>query len=387
MGNSIIFHLDLDVFFVAVERLLNPQLQGKPVIVSPGTSRSVVSTASYEARKFGVHSAMAMTQARRLCPQAVICPGNFKAYQHYSRSFFKIIKQYSPLIEPASLDEAYLDYSGCEKLFGPPLKGATLIQRQVKDQLGLEVSIGMGGSKLVAKIASDLAKPAGILWVWPGYEQALLRPLPIRRLIGVGPKSEPRMQALGIRKIGDLLNVSPSWLSKAFGRYGQVLREQAQGFDRSPVRPRGQAKSIGHEETFPEDVTNPEQLRHALQRLTCEVGYRLRKHGFRATTVCVKIRYADFSLHSHAKTLKEPTSLDRVLFETALVLLKQLMTRRVRIRLLGMIAQKIVKEADQLRLFASCEHAAWERLHTAADQVRRRYGYDSVRAASLLRQF
>ncbi len=381
-----IFHLDLDVFFVAVERLLDPSLEGKAVIVSPGTARSVVATASYEARRFGVYSAQPLALARRLCPQAVICPGHFKDYQHYSRAFFQILRNYSPLLEPASLDEAYLDYTGCEQLFGAPLAGAAAIQKQVKEKLGLDVSVGVATSKVTAKIASDLAKPAGLLMVCPGQETAFLSPLPIRRLPGVGPKSEPRMKTLGLHRIGDLMKVPPAFLSRAFGSQGPWLQQLAQGQDDSPVRPRAAAKSIGHEETFLEDVTDPEKLRHALQRLTCEVGYRLRKHGFKARTISVKIRYADFSLHGHAKTLDSATNVDRLLFETAQELLAQLWARRVRIRLLGITARNLEHAPDQLQLFSSCRHAAWERLHAAADQVKRRYGYDSLRPASLLRQ-
>lgn len=381
-----IFHLDLDVFFVAVERLLDPDLKGKAVIVSPGTARSVVATASYEARRFGVHSAQPLVVARRLCPQAIVCPGHFRAYQHYSRAFFQILQHYSPLIEPASLDEAYLDYTGCGQLFGPPLAGAAAIQKQVKEQLGLDVSVGVASSKVLAKVASDLAKPAGLLMVCPGQEEAFLKPLPIRRLPGVGPKSEPRMKTSGLHRIGDLLKVPPALLSQAFGSQGTWLQQMARGEDDSPVRPREQAKSMGHEETFLEDVTDPPKLRHALQRLTCEVGYRLRKHGFKARTVAVKIRYADFSLHSHAQTLAHATNVDRLLFETARELLDKLWTRRVRIRLLGVITRNLEQAPDQLQLFQSCSHAAWERLHAAADQVKRRYGYDSLRPASLLRQ-
>jgi len=381
-----IFHLDLDAFFVAVERLLDPTLCGKPVIVSPGTARSVVSAASYEARKFGVHSAQPISQALRLCPQAVLCPGNFKAYQKYSRAFFKVIENYSPDIEPASLDEGYLDYTACTRLFGPPLPAAQRIQAQVRDELGLDVSIGIASSKLVAKIASDLAKPAGILHVLPGYEAALLSPLPIRRLLGVGPKSEPRFHSLGIRTIGDLARLPRALLGRAFGDSGYALQDAARGIDHSPVAARGQAKSVSNEETFMTDVTDLEFLRVALQRLVCEVGYRLRQAGLRGRTPTVKVRYADFSLHTRSETLDAATDLDRVLYEAGVRLLEKAADRRVRIRLLGFGVHNLETGEGQKPLFDLQGRDRLGKLHAAADQIKKRYGYDSVSWASLKRQ-
>ncbi|MCD4813205.1 DNA polymerase IV [bacterium] len=381
-----IFHLDLDTFFVSVERQLDPTLYGKPVIVSPGGSRSVVSAASYEVRTFGVHSAMPMATARRLCPQAVICPGNFQAYQKYSRAFFDILEQYSPDLEPASMDEGYMDYTGCVRLFGPPLLAAEIIQKQVKEKLGLDVSIGIATSKVVAKISSDLAKPAGILYVRPGHEAALLAPLPIRRLLGVGPKTEPRLQALGIRTIGDLAHLAKERVSKVMGSTGMWLHDAARGRDDSLVARREQAKSISHEETFSTDVIDPGVLCHALYRLVCEVGFRLRKHGLRAATACVKVRYADFSLHTRSLTLAHPTDIDKKLFEAAEALLLKARDRRVRIRLVGFAAQKLVNAHGQGVLLDTVENEKMETLNIAADAIRKRYGYDTVQWASLLRQ-
>jgi DNA polymerase-4 len=378
-----IFHLDLDAFFVAVERLLDPTLCGKPVIVSPGSARSVVSAASYEARKFGVHSAQPMAQARRLCPQAVVCPGNFKAYQKYSKAFFKILEAYSPDIEPASLDECYLDYTACLRLFGPPLVVAGEMQARVRQELGLDVSIGLSSSKLVSKIASDLAKPAGILQILPGQEAAFLSPLPIRRMIGVGPKSEPRFHSLGIRTIGDLARMPRVLLGRAFGDWGYVLQDAAQGLDDSPVQAREQAKSISNEETFGVDTTDIEFLRASLKRLACEVGYRLRQSGLRSRTPCVKVRYADFSLHTRSGSLEDATDLDRVLYETGVQLLEKALTRGVRIRLLGFGAHNLEAETGQKNLFDVQGHDRLGKLHAAADKIKKRYGYDSVNWASL----
>ncbi len=382
----IIFHLDLDTFFVSVERLLDPSLAGKPVIVSPGAARSVVSAASYEARRYGVHSAQPLAQAKRLCPQAVVCPGNFRAYRRYSRAFFRILKNYSPQLEPASLDEAYLDYTASRGLFGPALPAAAQIQARVGAELGLDVSIGIAASKLVAKMASDLAKPAGVLYVAPGREAALLSPLPIRRLFGVGPKTESRLRAFGLRTIGDLARVPRALVGKAFGEAGVFLQALARGEDDSVVQEREQAKSVSHEETFGVDTTDPGVLRAALHRLVCEVGYRLRRAGLRARTVCVKLRYADFSLRTRSRTLTEPTALDPVLFAAAADLLARAQDRRVRVRLVGFAAQQLLAGGEQLDLLDVRGLEKMRRLHAALDRVRGRYGYDTVAWASLLRQ-
>ena len=381
-----IFHLDLDTFFVAVERLLDPTLQGKPVIVSPGTARSVVATASYEARKFGVHSAMPFAQARRLCPQAVIVPGNFPAYQKASCAFFHILEAFSPDIEPASLDEAYIDYTNCQELFGPSLSAAGLIQRQVKSELGLDVSIGISTSKAVSKITSDLAKPAGILYVLPGYEAKLLAPLSIRKLMGIGPKSEPRYRAHGIRTIGDLAQLPKTLVTRVFGETGRILQNMARGEDYSPVQRRQSAKSLSHEETFAHDTTDREFLRHALHRLVCELGYRLRRYNLRTQKLCVKVRYADFSLHTRSQSLPRPTNLDGRLFETAVSLLDRLLIRRVRVRLLGFVAQDLAKHDQQLCLPDTPARERLDSLLMAADKLRSRYGYSIVQWASLLRR-
>lgn len=382
----VIFHLDLDVFFVAVERLLDPTLVGKPVIVSPGTSRSVVATASYEARRFGVRSAMPFAQAMRLCPQAVVRPGNFRAYQRYSRAFFAILGTYSPDLEPASLDEGYLDYTACTRLFGPPLPAAERLARQVRAELGLDVSVGIAGSKVVAKIASDLAKPAGILQVLPGREAAFLSPLPVRRLPGIGPKTEPRLLGLGLRTLGDLARLPDALAREALGDWGLELAASARGEDDSPVAGRGEAKSVSHEETFATDVTDPAVLRHALHRLTCEVGFRLRRYGLASRRVCVKVRYADFSLHTRSRTLPEATDLDRALFREAEQLLAQACGRRVRIRLVGMAAQMLAPAGQQASLLGVDAAERQGRFQSAADAVRRRYGEGAARWASLLRQ-
>jgi len=383
--SRIIFHLDLDTFFVAVERLLNPMLVGKPVIVSPGTARSVVAAASYEARKFGVHSAQPLAQARRLCPQAVICPGNFRAYQRYSRAFFAILESYSPDIEPASLDEGYMDYTACVRLSGPPMITATRIQQQVRERLGLDVSIGISAAKVVAKIASDLAKPAGILQVLPGYEATLLAPLAIRRLPGVGSKIEPRLLALGVRTIGDLARISRPRMVKVLGEYGLALQEAAQGKGDSIVEKREQVRSVSNEETFSVDTTDPAFLRCVLHRLVCKVGYRLRQKGLRARSACVKVRYADFSLHTRSLTLPEATDLDCRLFVAAVKLLDQVRLRGKRIRLLGFAGRKlVVGDKTQEKLLHLEDSLRQEQLHQAADRIRRRYRYDTVHWASLL---
>jgi DNA polymerase-4 len=381
-----IFHLDLDVFFVAVERVLDPSLVGKPVIVSPGTGRSVVAAASYEARRFGVRSAMPFAQAQRLCPQALVCPGNFSAYQKYSRDFFKILEHYSPDLEPVSLDEGYLDFTQCAALFGPPLSAAAVIQQRVKDELGLDVSIGIAANKLVAKIASDMSKPAGILRILPGRDAAFMAPMPIGRLLGVGPKTETDMKQLGIKTIGTLARLSRADMESVFGSQGASWQNWARGIDPSPVLPRERAKSIGREETFLIDRIDRKELRGVLQELASDVAYRLRGQGFKTRTVCLKVRYADFSLHTHSRTLAEPTHWDRDIFTASQELLEKALERRLSIRLLGISAHNLADERVQLDLLDSGQHERLDRLHTAADRLRKRYGYESVAWAGLIRK-
>lgn len=380
-----IFHLDLDAFYVAVERLLDPTLVGKPVIVSGGTARSVVAAASYEARRFGVRSAMPYSRAKRLCPQAVVLPGNFREYGKASRAFFKILQEYAPSIEPMSMDEAYLDYTGSERLFGPPLTAASAIQARVRQELGLDVSVGIAATKSGAKIASDLAKPAGLLFILPGHEAAFLAPLPIGRLLGVGPKSEARLRGLGIRTIGDMARLPQETAQKMFGEGSLGLYAAARGQDDSAVQPREQAKSISHEETFALDQANPEMLRAALHRLVCEVGYRLRRAGQRARTACVKVRYADFSLHTCSLTLPEPTDIDRTLFSAACKLLARILERRVSIRLIGFAAHNLGDQEGQMNFLDLPGKQKLDRLHVAADRIRTRYGYTTVGWASLIK--
>ncbi len=373
-----VFHLDLDTFFVAVERVLDPSLVGKPVIVSAGTARSVVAAASYEARTFGVRSAMPYARAIRLCPQALVCPGNFDAYQHYSRRFFSVLEHYSPEIESVSLDEGYLEFTQCEALFGPPLPAAMEIQARVKKELGLDVSIGIATCKLVAKIASDMAKPAGVLRILPGREAAFLSPLPIGRLMGVGPKTEADLKGRGIHTIGTLANLNAQELERAFGDQGLGWKQWAHGVDPSPVMGRERAKSIGREETFLVDRSDRKELRDVLQWLSEDVAYRLRKHGQRARTVCLKVRYPDFSLHTHSKTLAQPTHWDRDIFSAVLGMLDKALERGPSIRLLGVTVQNLVDPQGQMDLIHDGRHERLDRLHTATDALRQRYGFESI---------
>lgn len=380
-----IFHLDLDAFYVAVERCLDPDLAGKPVVISGGTARSVVSAASYEARALGVKSAMPFSQARRLCPQAVVLPGNFPAYHHYSKTFFSILARTSPELEPVSLDEAYLDYTHSQTLFGPPLPAAEKIQHTVGRELGLDVSIGISSSKLVSKLASDLAKPAGILLVRPGHEEAWLAPLDIRRLLGVGPKSEPRFRALGIHCIGDLRRFSEKELNRHFGNYGPGLPALARGRDDSPVVARDEVKSISQEETFLQDRREIGFLRQTLHAQVAAVAERLRSSGLQARTVFVKIRYPDFSLHTRSHTLATPANLDPELYGAALPLLDALLENGRALRLLGFGVQALTGPSTQLPLWQNPGSEKLRKLYQAADQVRKRHGAKALQSADRLR--
>jgi DNA polymerase-4 len=305
MGRKIV-HVDMDAFYAAIEQLDHPELRGRPVIVGGDPAgRGVVSTASYEARKFGVHSAMPAAQARRLCPQAVFLRPRFARYQEVSQQIRAILYSYTPLVEPISLDEAFLDLTGTERLLGPAEEVAREIKRRVREETGLTCSVGVGPNKFLAKLASSLAKPDGFLVVREGEELAFLEDLPIERLWGVGEATAKRLRGLGITTVGQLRGLALEELLDKFGSLGRSLYELARGIDRSPVIPEREARSLGAERTFPEDLTDPEEMERVLFSLSEEVGRRLREERLKARTVQLKVRFADFTTITRALTLPQ----------------------------------------------------------------------------------
>ncbi len=371
-----ILHVDLDAFFAAVEQRDRPELRGKAVIVGGDPrGRGVVSAASYEARRFGVHSAMSLQEAVRRCPDGVFLPVDGRRYQQASRDVMGVLRRFTPEIEPISIDEAFLDVTGSRQLFGDGGTIARLIKEAVRDEVGLTVSVGVAPTKLVAKIASDLRKPDGLVVVSPGEEASFLAPLPISRLWGVGEKTAAALADYGVRTIGDLAALAPDVVIRRFGKHGGSLVDRARGIDPDPVHTGDPAKSVGHEHTFDSDTRDPELIERTLLGMADGVAGRLRSAGVRASTVAVKIRDSSFRTITRQRTLPEPTDMTEPIFHAALELARP-EVRGIRVRLLGVTASNL-GEREQLGLFPADDprhRAAIE----AADALRRRYGEDAV---------
>ena len=378
-----IIHVDLDAFFAAVEQRDRPELRGKPVIVGGDPrSRGVVSTCSYEARKFGVHSAMPLRTALSLCPNGIFLPVDGGKYQRVSREVMAVLRRFTPAVEQVSIDEAFLDVAGSEALFGPAPEIARRIKMEVVAATGLTVSVGVATTKLVAKVASDLRKPDGLVVVAPGEEAAFLAPLEIRRLWGIGPKTAERLHGLGIRTIGELAALPVETLTRVLGDHGATLHDRALGVDPDPVIGGGEtAKSVSHETTFAVDVTDPAEIERTLLALTEGVSARLRAAGIRTGTVAVKIRDSRFRTITRQKTLPEPTDLTDTIWREALELTRP-EVRGKRIRLLGVAATQL-GQPEQIGMFEVVDEKQ-RRVVDATDAVRRRFGDRAVTRASLL---
>jgi len=373
----VIAHLDLDAFFASVEENLDPSLRDQPVIVGGG-ERGVVATANYIARRYGVHSAMPLRTARRLCPHGVYLPGDHRLYREYSRRLMALLGEYSPLVEQVSLDEAYVDLTGTEQLFGPVIHTARAIQRRVHEELSLGISVGLATNKLVAKVASDLEKPRGFTVVRPGEEATFLESLAVERLPGVGPVMLGQLRDRGVATIGDLARVPPNLLRLSFGEVGEVLAHRARGDDSRVVTPREAVKSISRETTFDDDTSDTSLLESTLLRLTEDVCGRLRRQRFEARTITVKIRYSDFITHTRSRTLRRPLDVDEVFFVEVLGLFREARQRRYRIRLVGMGLTNLVPRCWQDDLFDQ-ELPLLRDLDLKIDAIREKYGRDAVR--------
>jgi len=380
-----ILHVDLDAFFAAVEQRDRPELRGKPVIVGGGgpNQRGVVSTASYEARAFGVHSAMPLRQAGRLCPHGIFLPVDGAKYQTVSRDVMAVLRRFTPLVEPISIDEAFLDVTGSHSLFGDGESIGRQIKEGVRREVDLTISVGVATTKLVAKIASDLRKPDGLVVVEPGTEEDFLAPLPIARLWGVGAKSAVALRDYGVRTIGDLAALPDDLLIRRFGKHGAELGQRARGRDADPVGGRDPAKSIGHEHTFDVDTSDRDVIERTLLAMSEGVAGRLRDSGVRASTITVKIRDTTFRTITRQRTMPAPTDLMEPIFRTALELARP-EVRGVRIRLLGVTASGL-GEPDQAVLFAAeADEPRRRRVVEAADRVRHRFGERAITRARLV---
>jgi DNA polymerase-4 len=381
----------MDAFFVSVEELFDPSLKGKPVVVGgKRDERGVVSAASYEARKFGVHSAMPLRTAYKHCPQAIFVEGHPERYREYSGRVFEVLNGFSPLVEMASIDEAYVDMTGTERLLGPPMRAAHLLHETVKSATQLNCSIGIATSRLVAKISSDQAKRNGILHVLPGLEAQFLRPLEVRRIPGVGKVMEKNLHAIGIRRIGDLAALEEKELESRFGKWGLALAGKAQGLDAggwfdAEIGERGDPKSISHEHTFNEDTKDAERLESTLAHLAEKVGRRLREHRLHARTIQLKLRYSDFSTITRAHSMATPTQLDIDLVEQSRALLHGNRDPARAIRLIGIHASGFEHADGQLDLMDGGRTERWRQVLETADRLRDRFGESAVALGSGLR--
>ncbi|HEY6341400.1 MAG TPA: DNA polymerase IV [Bryobacteraceae bacterium] len=385
--NRLYFHVDMDAFFVSVEELFDPSLKGKPVVVGGRPNeRGVVSAASYAARKFGVHSAMPLRTAYKLCPQAIFVDGHRERYSEYSRKVYDVLRGFSPRVEMASIDEAYLDLAGTERLHGSPLQAAHKLHAAVKAATHLNCSIGAAQSRLVAKVASDQAKPNGILWVVPGEEAGFLAPLDVRKIPGVGKVTERNLHACGIRKVGDLTRLEESFLEERFGQWGLALAGKARGRDAggwfdTEVGEGGDPKSISHEHTFSVDTAETAALDAMLVRLAEMVARRLRDHALWARTVQIKLRYSDFSTFTRARTLANGTQIDADIAAAARELFHKAWTGKP-IRLLGVYAQQLEAAEGQASLLEQSKQEAWSKTLRAVDKLRDKYGDEIVSLAA-----
>jgi DNA polymerase-4 len=381
-----IFHIDLDAFFVSVERVRNPQLIGKPVCVGGGPGkRGVVTCASYEARPYGLKAGMPTAQAMRLCPQAIFIPGDFSLYQQVSERFMEILASFTPFLEPLSLDEAYLDMTGFECLYGSATEASKAIKQKVRDELHIVASVGIASSKVAAKVASSAGKPDGLVEVPPGQDAAYIAPLPLDDLPGVGEKSANKLeQLLGIKTVGDLAQVTPIMLRKLFGAWGDVLHLLANGRNVSPVAARILPKSISRETTFSRDVADDRIVLRTMRYLAEDVGRELRQYKLKARCVVLKLRFADFTTISRHATVREYTSHNEAIFETGAGLLHRQMTiNKQSVRLIGVGVSQLKPNPQQM-CFIEGDSQRMERLSLALDILRRKYGYQSIQTGYTL---
>jgi len=386
-----IFHVDMDAFFVSVEELFDPSLKGKPVVVGgQRDERGVVSAASYAARKFGVHSAMPLRTAAKLCPQAIFVSGHPERYREYSAKAYGVLNTFSPQVEMASIDEAYLDMTGTERLHGPPLRAAHTLHTQMKAETELNCSIGIGASRLIAKVSSAKAKPNGVLWVVPGQEAKFLAPLDVRDIPGVGKVMEQNLHALGIHQVGDLAELKDDVLEERFGKWGLALAGKSRGEDAggwfdTEVGEETGPKSISHEHTFNQDTANQEQLESTLMRLSEMVARRLREHGLHARTIQLKLRSKDFTTITRAHSLATATQLDTEVFEQIRILFRKSWKKGAEVRLLGVHVSSFEEGPGQGDLLDGERQQRWKQALAAADKLRDKYGESSVGLAGGMR--
>jgi len=378
----------MDAFFVSVEELFDPSLKGKPVVVGGQRhERGVVSAASYEARKFGVHSAMPLRTAAKLCPQAIFVDGHPDRYRACSEKVHRLLESFSPQVEMVSIDEAYLDMTGTERLHGPPMFAAHKLHQQMKAETQLNCSIGIGSSRLIAKVGSGKAKPHGVLYVVPGQEAKFLAPLQIRDIPGVGKVTEQKLHGLGILTVGDVARLEDTLLEQHLGKWGLALAGKARGEDagawfEGAIGDADPAKSISHEHTYDQDTADSEKIESTLMRLSEMVGRRLREQNVHARTLQLKLRYKDFTTITRARTLETPTHLDNEIFQQIRKLFHANWRRGAEVRLLGVQASSLGETPEQGDLLGSQANDKWKQALSAVDRVRDKFGESSISLAT-----
>jgi DNA polymerase-4 len=375
-----ILHIDMDAFFVSVELLARPELKGLPVIVGgQRDQRGVVTSASYEARRFGVHSAMALRTAAKLCPQAVFLDSHHELYGRWSDRIASILSKYSPVVEMASVDEAYIDLAGTERLHGPALAAADKLSREITSTTGLPCSVGVGTSRLIAKVASEQAKPRGLVWVAPGSEDAFLAPLSVRRIPGIGKVTEGALKAIRIESIAQLQAATLERLEQNFGKWGEALFRKARGIDSYEFFVDAEAKSLSHNQTFGEDTNDRGRLESTLSYLCQRAAKRVRDAGLHARTVTLTLRYADFKTISRGHTLAEPSDLDTVFLKAVRELFLRAWDGNAKLRLVGVeFSQFSAGASGQLDLLDPGRREKLERLARATDRLRDKFGFSKV---------
>jgi len=385
MDERYILHVDMDAFYASVEQRDDESLRGRPVIVGGTGPRGVVAAASYEVRKFGVHSAMPMREALRRCPEAVCVHPRMSHYAAVSQQIFAVFHEFTPLVQGLSLDEAFLDVTASTGAFGPAEHIAREIKRRIRERTGLTASVGVAPNKLVAKIASDLRKPDGLVVVRPEEVRPLLDPLPIRKLFGLGAKTAPKVEALGILTLGELSRANTSQLRPILGRYTERVQQRAAGIDDRPVIPDLDEKQISAEETFDTDIADPTHLRAEIVRLADKTCARLRAKRLAAACVVVKIRRRDFTTYTRQRHIEPPTQETRIVAGVATELLDAWLAAQpgAALRLLGVGVSELAP-TTQMDLFAAPESVKNRGLDAAVDQIRERFGNVAVKRASTL---
>jgi DNA polymerase-4 len=384
LSSKSVFHVDMDAFFVSVEELFDPSLKGKAVVVGgQRDERGVVSAASYEARKFGVHSAMPLRTAAKLCPQAIFVNGHPDRYRDCSAKVHEVLQSFSPQVEMVSIDEAYLDMSGTERLHGPPLLAADKLHQRMKAQTQLNCSIGIGSSRLIAKVCSGKAKPHGVLYVVPGQEAKFLEPLDVREIPGVGKVTEQKLHELGILTVGDIARLQDDVLERHLGKWGLALAGKARGEDagawfEGEIGEADGPKSISHEHTYDRDTANVSQIESTLMRLSEMVGRRLREQALHARTLQLKLRYKDFTTITRARSLERPTQLDNEIYRQIHALFHTNWRKAAEVRLLGVQASSFEDLPEQASLLTDNSRGKWEQALSAADRLRDKFGESSV---------